>query len=35
MSLTMRRTWPEEPFPKRDWLIVDDGEKKKPRHGRG
>ena len=26
MPLTLRRTWPEEPFPRRDWLIIDGGE---------
>ena len=26
MLLTIRRTWPEEPFPKKNWLIIDDGE---------
>jgi hypothetical protein len=26
MNLTLRRTWPTEPFPRQDWLIIDDGE---------
>ena len=25
MALTLRRTWPDRPHPKEDWLVLDDG----------
>jgi hypothetical protein len=25
MALTLRRTWPDSPHPKEDWLVLDDG----------
>jgi hypothetical protein len=25
MALTLRRTWPDRPYPKDDWLVMDDG----------
>jgi hypothetical protein len=25
MALTLRRTWPDRPYPKEDWLVMDDG----------
>jgi hypothetical protein len=25
MTLTLRRTWPDSPHPKPDWLLLDDG----------
>jgi hypothetical protein len=25
MTLTLRHTWPDRPFPKEDWLVFDDG----------
>jgi hypothetical protein len=27
LRLTLRRTWPDEPFPRDDWLVLDNGEK--------
>jgi hypothetical protein len=25
MALALRRTWPDRPYPKEDWLVMDDG----------